>query len=160
MTSHPQAFDAQATSNSSGMYGAPMMPPPMGAESYRQSTGAPGKIRSTGMCIFLCVITLGVYSIVWFYQVHSEMKRHTGSGLGGELALVISIIFGIVMPYITSKEVGELYVNRGRVAPVGVTTGLWYFPGIFILIGPLVWFMKTNEAINEYWESVGAVAGR
>jgi hypothetical protein len=28
--------------------------------------------------------------------------------------------------------------------------------GAFILIGPLVWLVKTNGALNAYWRSVGA----
>ena len=35
-------------------------------------------------------------------------------------------------------------------------TGLWYFPGMLILIGPIVWFVKTNGALNNYWRSMGA----
>ena len=34
-------------------------------------------------------------------------------------------------------------------------TGLWYFPGIFLIVGPLVWFIKTNGALNAYWRSYG-----
>jgi hypothetical protein len=41
-------------------------------------------------------------------------------------------------------------------APVSGVTGLWYFPGIFLLVGPLIWFIKTNGALNAYWRSVGA----
>lgn len=117
-----------------------------------------GRIRGTGVSIALTVITLGIYSIVWFYKVHSEMKAHTGgSGLGGGLAAVLALIVGIVMPFVTSSEVGNLYRRAGMAAPVSGTTGLWYFPGSFIVIGPLVWFIKTNAAINSYWRSLGAV---
>lgn len=117
-----------------------------------------GQVRSTGVSIALMVITLGIYSIVWFYKVHSEMKAHTGgSGLGGGLAAVLALFVGIVMPFVTSSEVGNLYRRAGMAAPVSGTTGLWYFPGSFIVIGPLVWFIKTNAAINSYWRSLGAV---
>lgn len=116
---------------------------------------APGKIRSTGLCIFLAIITLGIYSIVWFYQTHEEMKRHTGHGLGGGLALVLSIFVGFVMPYITASEVGALFERSGQRKPVSGATGLWYFPGMFLLVGPLVWFIKTNGALNAYWRSQG-----
>ena len=84
------------------------------------------------------------------------MKKHTGAGLGGGLAAVLALFVGIVMPFLTSGEVGTLYRRAGMAAPVSTTTGLWYFPGAFILIGPLVWFVKTNGALNSYWRSVGA----
>ena len=56
----------------------------------------------------------------------------------------------------TSSEVGGLYSRRGQQPPVTGLTGLWYFPGIFILVGPIIWFVKTNGALNAYWRSVGA----
>jgi hypothetical protein len=85
------------------------------------------------------------------------MKRHkNGDGLGGVIALVIAALVGVVMPFLTSNEVGELYERRGQSKPVSGLTGLWYFPGIFILVGPIVWFVKTNGALNDYWVSLGA----
>jgi hypothetical protein len=115
-----------------------------------------GKIRSTGICILLSIVTLGIYQYVWWFKVHAEMKRHTGVGIGGGVALVLTIFVGIAMPYITSSEVGGLFTRRGQHPPVTGLTGLWYFPGVFILVGPIIWFVKTNAALNAYWRSVGA----
>jgi hypothetical protein len=112
-----------------------------------------GTIRSTGVCVLLTVVTLGFYSLYWFYAVHDEMKRHSGQGLGGGIALLIAFFIGFVSPYLTSSEVGQLYAARGQERPVSGITGLWYFPGMLILVGPLVWFVKTNGAINAYWRS-------
>jgi hypothetical protein len=149
-------------------YGTPPVPhqgydPPVGQpydQPYDQPYAAPyghvpGKIRGTGMCILLTVVTFGIYSLVWFYSTHDEMKRHTGHGLGGGLALLLAFLVGIVMPYITSSEVGVLYERAGQRKPVSGATGLWYFPGMFILIGPLVWFIQTNGALNAYWRAQG-----
>ena len=72
------------------------------------------------------------------------------------LALVIAIVFDIVMPFLTSNEVGGLYERSGRPKPVSALTALWFFPGMFILVGPFVWFIRTNNALNEYWRSLGA----
>lgn len=137
-----------ATPQTTGInpYGA--MPP---------GAGTPGQIRSTGMCILLSIVTFGIYSLYWYYQTHEEMKLHTGQGIGGVLALVLALFVGIAMPFVSSNEVGALYTRTGRPAPVSSMTGLWYFPGIFILVGPLVWFIKTNGALNEYWKSQGVV---
>jgi hypothetical protein len=57
------------------------------------------------------------------------------------------------MPYFTSSEVGQLSTARGREAPVSGVTGLWFIPGFLLLVGPLVWFIKTNGALNAYWRS-------
>ena len=118
--------------------------------------GPIGKVRSTGTCILLTIVTLGFYTWYWYYKTHDEMKQHTGNGVGGPIALIIALIVGFVMPFLTSNEVGALYERRGQEKPVGAGTGLWYFPGIFILVGPIVWFVKTNGALNDYWRSVGA----
>jgi hypothetical protein len=70
---------------------------------------------------------------------------------------VLAAVVGVVMPYLSSSEVGELYTRRGQQPPVTGMTGLWYFPGALILVGPIVWFVKTNGALNAYWRSLGAV---
>ena len=118
--------------------------------------GGPGKIRGTGVAILLSIVTLGVYQLVWYFGTHEEMKRHKGTGLGGGIALLLAFFVGIAMPYITSAEVGELYERRGMPKPVSGVTGLWYFPGIFLFgIGPIIWFVKTNGALNAYWRQQG-----
>ncbi|MFY9915814.1 MAG: DUF4234 domain-containing protein [Nocardioidaceae bacterium] len=139
-------------------------PPPPSSPQQMQPYGQPmpgqlgpiGQVRGTGMAILLSIVTLGIYSWYWYFKTHEEMKRHTGAGLGGGVALILAIFVGIVMPYITSSEVGAMYERSGREAPVSGATGLWYFPGILILVGPIIWFVKTNGAINRYWESLGA----
>lgn len=118
--------------------------------------GPVGKIRSTGVAILLMIVTLGIYSWYWYFKTHEEMKRHTGQGIGGGIALILAIFVSIVMPYLNSSEVGQLYERAGREKPVSGATGLWYFPGMLIIVGPIIWFVKTNGALNRYWESMGA----
>jgi hypothetical protein len=128
---------------------------PPGGQYFPQS-GPIGQVRSTGIAILLAVVTLGIYTLVWYYKVHDEMKKHTGDGLGGALALVLALFVGVASPYLASMEVGNMQERAGRRRTVSGATGLWYFPGIFILVGPIVWFVKTNSALNEYWRSLGA----
>src|SRR3954452_29344 len=127
--------------------------PPAAPQGY--GPGALGKVRGTGVCILLTVVTFGIYPLFWFYKVHDELKRHRGAGLGGGLALVLAFFVGIVMPYITSSEIGEAFEARGHAKPVSGLTGLWYFPGALLIVGPIVWFVKTNGALNSYWRSLG-----
>ena len=120
------------------------------------NTGPLGQPRGVGFGILLVIVTFGFYSWYWVYKTQEEMKRHTGEGLGGVLALVLSLFVGIVSPFLHSAEVGGLYERTGRPKPVSGVTGLWVFPGIFLLVGPIIWFVKSNGALNAYWRSVGA----
>jgi hypothetical protein len=36
---------------------------------------------------------------------------------------------------------------------VSGATGLRSFPGVLIPAGPIVWFVKMNGALNDYWRS-------
>jgi hypothetical protein len=119
--------------------------------------GPAGKVRSTGTCILLTIVTLGFYTWYWYYSTHEEMKRHTGTGIGGAVALILAIFVGIVMPFLSSNEVGNLYARRGQAKPVSAATGLWaLLLGWFFFVGLIVWFVKTNGALNDYWRSQGA----
>jgi len=137
-------------------HGYGQMPGVPATAQYAQPTGPIGQVRSTGLQILLFFVTLGIWSLVYYYQTHEEMKRHTGEGVGGVLALVLSFFVGIVSPFLHSHEVGGLYERRGQHKPVSAVTGLWVIPGFLVLVGPIVWFVKTNGALNAYWRSVGA----
>lgn len=115
-----------------------------------------GKVRSTGLSILLFFVTFGIYGLVWWYLVHDEMKKHSGQGIGGLLALIVAWLISPVAAFITSDEVGKLYERAGREQPVTALTGLWYFPGAFLIVLPIVWFVKTNGALNDYWRTYGA----
>jgi len=149
-------------------------------------------------------VTLGVYGYIYNYKVHSEMKRHSGRGIGGGIALLLSFIANVAMPFVTPAEVGSLYARKGLREPVRGWTGLWLIGpsvvGYLVLIGSLlslslmhrgtrghpnsghltavpaalvsggfvlyvllsvaggiVWFIKTNGALNAYWKSMASV---
>ncbi len=148
-------------------YAAPNVPAP--APSYTGGvpvpvpSGAPmvgapiGQVRSTGTCVLLTIVTLGFYTLYWYFKTHEEMKRHSGTGIGGGVALILAIFVGIVMPFLSSNEVGGLYERRGQAKPVSAITGLWaLLLGWFFFVGLIVWFVKTNGALNAYWRSLGA----
>jgi hypothetical protein len=137
---------------------APAAPAYAGPTHAAPAAGPIGQVRSTGTCILLAIVTLGIYTWFWYYKTHDEMKRHSGEGIGGGIALILAIFVGIVMPFLTPNEVGKLYERRGQKAPVNAMTGLWFLLLGWCLVGAIVWFVKTNNALNEYWESQGAQA--
>ena len=136
----------------------PQHPGQYGLAPQGRPFGPVGKIRSTWAVIGLSIITFGIYSLYYYFATHEEMKQHSGEGVGGAIGLVLAIFtFGLVTPFVLPNEVGNLYARQGRPRPVSATTGLWVLLGSFILIGPLVWLIKTNGALNAYWRSMGAV---
>ncbi len=145
----PPAFDpapptavAPTTPPPPPAYGAPMMGP-----------GPVGQVRSTGMCFLLTIVTLGIYTFFWMYNTQEEMKRHTGRGLGGLVAVILWLFVGFVMPFFNSAEVGQMQELGGRQKTVSGVTGLWI---LLPIIGTIIWFVKTNGALNDYWRSQGA----
>jgi Domain of unknown function (DUF4234) len=132
------------------------MPAVPGHDQFARPTGPVGLIRPTGITILLFIVTLGIWGFIYYYQVFEELRRHTGRGLGGVIGLLIAIFFGVINPFLLSNEVGALYEDSGRPKPVSALTGLWYFPGMLILVGPFIWFVQTNNALNDYWRSLGA----
>jgi hypothetical protein len=106
--------------------------------------------------MLLFVVTFGIWGFVYVFQTHDEMKRHSGEGIGGVIALVVSLVAAMASPFLLSHEVGGLYERGGHRKPVSALTGLWFFPGIFLLVGPIIWFVLTNTALNRYWRSRAA----
>lgn len=117
--------------------------------------GPVGTVRGTGMCILLCIVTLGIYTLVYWFKTHDEMKQHSGQGLGGGVALVLGVFVGIVLVFTMPGEVARLRQSRGQEPKVSPVTGLWV---LLPLIGSIVWFVKVNGALNEYWRSQGATS--
>ena len=115
-----------------------------------------GQVRGTGLQMLLFVVTFGIWGYVYFFQAHDEMKRHTGNGIGGVVALLVALVFWMASPFLLSHEVGQLHERAGRRRPVSALTGLWFFPGILLLVGPMIWFALTNRALNDHWRSLGA----
>jgi hypothetical protein len=120
------------------------------------NSGPLGQPRGIGFGILLFIVTLGFYGWYWVYKTQEEMKRHTGEGLGGVLGLVIWILIGAVSAFVIPSEVGNMYAKDGRPKPVTGWTGLWLFPFGFLIVTAIIWFVKTQGALNRYWESKSA----
>lgn len=124
-------------------------------QHYQPAMGNPamlGKVRNNWACIGLFIITLGIYGFFWTYNAYSEMKRHRGAGTSGGVAVLLMFV-PFATYFMTPAEVSSLYTSKGRMAPVSGATGLWCF---LPFLGPLVWFLQVNGALNDYWKSMGA----
>jgi hypothetical protein len=106
--------------------------------------------------ILLTIVTLGIWAYVWVYRQFEEIKVYSGEGVGGILGLILQIFVGIVVPFLLANEVQtKLYEKDGQVSPVRTTVGFWVF---LPLVGSIIWYLKMQKAINEFWTSHGAVA--
>ena len=119
-----------------------------------RAVGQIGKPRSWVSVVLLSLVTLGIYGLVWQYKTFQEMKDYTGNGIGGVLGLILAIFVGFVNPFLMSAEVGNMYEAAGAEKPVSGITGLWI---LLPLVGAIVWLVKTQGALNQYWEAGGAV---
>src|SRR3954453_10250419 len=106
-----------------------------------------GSRRSVGLVILLYIVTFGIYGLYWYYVTFDEMKKETNDGLGGVLVLIIRVVIGIVMAFITGHEIAKMYEKAGKTAPVSPLAGLWFFPGMFIIVGPFIWIIKVQGAL-------------
>jgi len=116
-------------------------------------SGTVGKIRSPLGVILLSIITLGIYSLVYQFKTFDEMKKYSGEGIGGGLALVLAIICGIVNVFLMPAEVGNLYQRDGKEAPVSAVTAFWV---LIPLLGIFIYYFKVQGALNDFWTSKGA----
>ena len=112
-----------------------------------------GNVRSIGLSILWAVLTLGIYTYVWTYKTHGEIKRWSGNGVGAVLGLVIYFVISPVTFFVVPSEVRYLYEQDGQTSPVRGLTGLWI---LLPILGPFIWFVKVQGALNHYWRSKGA----
>ena len=117
-----------------------------------------GQPRGIGFGILAFIVTLGIYSWYWAYKTCDELKKHTGEGIGGVIALVIQILVAPINGFVIPNEIGNMYKRDGQEPPVSGWTGLWLFPGAYLIIPGIVWFVKVQGALNRYWEAKSAIA--
>ena len=114
------------------------------------TTGPLGQSRGIGFGILLFIVTFGIYGIYWVFKTQEEIKEHSGIGLGGVLGLVVYIVIAPVTFFEIPSELGKMYKADGREAPMSGWLGLWI---LLPIIGNIIWFVKVQRALNEYWES-------
>lgn len=138
-------------SGAAGSTPAPPPPPPSG-------TGAPnrgplGKQRSIALVVLLTIVTFGIWMLVWSFQTGNDLRNHTREGLGGAVYLVITLFVSPVTMFLMANEVEKMYLAQRRQPPITTLWGLWF---LLPLIGNLIWYVKIQRSINDYWASMGA----
>lgn len=104
------------------------------------------------MTIFLSIVTLGIWTLVWSYQNGDEIQRHAKTGLGGVAYLLITLFISPVTMFLMAGEVEQLYRREGKEPPITTIWGLWF---LLPIIGNLIWFVRIQKSINDYWTAHG-----
>lgn len=115
--------------------------------------GPIGRTWPIGMTILLSFVTCGIYFLYWTYVTFEDLKRHNNRGLGGVVGLVLGVLVSIVNMFVLPAEVQSTYADDGRESPVSPIIGLW---GLLPIVGWIIWYVKVQTAINDYWVSKGA----
>jgi hypothetical protein len=134
-------------------------PPPPGVTSDTPTRGqVPNDLDSVfhnkGLTILLTIVTCGIWGIFWTYHTSEELKKHNGDGLGGVLGIVVYLLLSVVLMFTIPNEVKNMYERDGRDSPVSAIWGLWF---LLPLIGNIIWYLKVQDALNEFWISKGAI---
>jgi Domain of unknown function (DUF4234) len=135
-----------------------MPPAPAPSSYYMAPRGqAPndigGVFYSKGLTILLMIVTLGIWGIFWTYRTNEDLKKWNGDGLGGVLGIVIYLLLSVVLMFTIPNEIQKMYERDGRQSPVSTIWGLWF---LLPIIGHIVWYLKVQGALNDFWASKGA----
>lgn len=112
-----------------------------------------GIYYSTGLTILLTIVTFGIWGIFWTYRTSEDLKRYNRDGLGGGLGILLYIVINIVLMFTIPSEIERMYQRDGRKSPVGALLGLWF---LLPLIGHIIWYVKVQKALNDFWASKGS----
>ena len=123
----------------------PSAPSPAGVK------GPIGEARNPTLVIVLTIITCGIYGLYWLYKSFEELKQHNGEGLGGVVGMLLGLVW--VSYFILPIEIQKTYQDDGRQTQVSAIYGLWL---LLPIIGTIIYILRVQGALNDYWVSKGA----
>jgi len=121
-----------------------------GPEAFGEPIGKP---RSVGLTILVAIVTFGIWTWVWSYMNGEELRNYRRNGLGGVAYLLFTIFFVPLTMFLMANEVENLYLDAGEQPRITTLWGLWF---LLPLIGQIVWYVRIQHAINEFWQARGA----
>jgi len=112
-----------------------------------------GAYYSPGLVILLSIVTLSIWTFLWVYRTSEDLKRYNGEGLGGVISLVLRFFVWPVLFFTMPNEVQKMYQRDGRESPVSTIWGLWF---LLPIVGWIIWYLRVQDALNDFWLSKGA----
>jgi hypothetical protein len=142
----------------------------MAEEVQIQGSNERGKIRNPLGVIGLSLITLGIYSIFWYYFVNKELaeigKAHNTDECGtspGTSVLAITLgVFILVPPFVSIYNTTKRLAAAERLTgtPQGMEPGLLFI--LWIFLSPVAQYIlqsNLNKVLQSQAGGVGALAG-
>jgi hypothetical protein len=114
-----------------------------------------GVFYSKGLTILLTIVTLGIWGVFWTYRTSEDLKKYNGDGLGGVLGIIVYLLLSVVLMFTIPNEIKNMYERDGRESPVSAIWGLWF---LLPIIGNIIWYLKMQSALNDFWRSKGALS--
>ena len=112
-----------------------------------------GPFYSTGLVILLTIVTLGIWPFLWTYRTNEDLKAYNGDGLGGWLGVILYLFVSPVVMFTIPNEIKNAYERDGRESPVTALWGLWF---LLPIIGHIIWYVRVQSALNDFWLAKGA----
>jgi hypothetical protein len=123
-------------------------------------SGTPVKTRHPFGPLGLGIITLGIYSFVWYYKINKELKGVTGEG--NPTTSLLALLFGgflIVPPFVSwYNTAGRIQVAQQR---AGVQEQISPVLALLLLFIPIANIFATfylQKGLNEAWDRLSAQA--
>ena len=132
----------------------------MAQEVQIAGTDARAKIRSPWAPALLPFITLGIYSLVWYYKINREM-RDLGRAKGttelgdspGTSLLAVTLGALIIVPAVISLiNTGKRIQAAQRLSGVNPQLNGWLAIVMGILITPVLYAYEQSE-LNKVWQA-------
>lgn len=130
-----------------------LAPPPPVQPDPTAFPGPIGTPRSVGLTILLTVVTFGFWTLLWSYWNGEELKTYRRDGVGGVAFLLFTIFFVPITMFLMASEVEQMYKDAGEPPRITTMWGLWF---LLPLIGGIIWYVRIQNAINEFWQARGA----
>jgi hypothetical protein len=137
----------------------------MAAREVVMPSGARAKVRDEGLVVLWTILTLGIYTLVWYYRINREM-RDFGRAHGDEklansnpVLSILAVTLGslVIIPAIVSywKTTGRIRrMQRLCNVPLleGWVVAILYVLGIFILLTLPAIPAYVQSGLNKVWK--------
>jgi hypothetical protein len=130
----------------------PGVSPPPTQPAHVTGGGPIGRPRSVGLTILVAIVTFGLWTVLWSYWNGEELRDYRRNGLGGVGYLLLTFFIYPVTMFLMANEVERLYVEAGKRPQITSLWGLWF---LLPLIGNIIWYVRIQHAINDFWQARG-----